>query len=159
VADDHLQIRKSVEHPAHHEPQQMQGGLRVPSPAGGGQVIGHHWIKTAEVRFHHAAWRKRRMQVQRHAEFDRFAQHRRERRIIEEPVPDQTVDHRAAKPVLTDRAIQLRRCGVRVAHRQGRERGEPVGMRGDGRGEVVIRCPRRRHRAVRLQRFGAWHGV
>jgi hypothetical protein len=99
------------------------------------------------------------VQVQRHVQLDRLFQHRQECRVVQEVVLDKSVHHRSSKAELRNRALQLRRGGAGITHGQGREAREPVRMRSDGLGEVVVRRPGGRCGMRRFPCLGPRHGV
>ena len=112
MADDQLQRWQSLEEAGDDEAQQVQGGLRVPAPAGDREKVAEVAGQAAEVGLHDGVGRRRGMEIDRYVEGDGGFEDGRETRIVEEEAAGGAVEHGPLEAELRDGAGELLRCPI-----------------------------------------------
>src|SRR5262249_61737875 len=145
MADDELELRMSVERPEKPQPQDMNGGLRVPAPRRRGEAKTGHTREAVVIGFIDRAWRQAGMQVDRHIKRFSSRQDRLEARIVEEETFGDAVDQGAAETEIAHRAFEFVGRGLRAIHRQMRKTPETIRMRRNRFRPHVIDVARERY--------------
>jgi hypothetical protein len=99
------------------------------------------------------------MQVDRHVEGFGAFKHRPEELVVKVAPVDVAVDQCPHETLVVDDALELARGGLRVAHRQGGEAEEPLGILRDRSCDIVVRLPGQLDRERWLEGLGARGGV
>jgi hypothetical protein len=138
VPEDELQVGVAVEGAGEYQPQGGDASVGVPAPAAGGQYDVDVVAEAAEVNVTDGVWCYLWVNVERHTEPCGGLEYWAECVVVEIQVAGAGEEHGADESESADGAFQFLGRGGGVGGRQGREGGEPAGLRRDRCGQHVI---------------------
>ena len=159
VADDEFQPPMPVERTRQDQAQDLNGGLRMPAPAGHLQHAARTIRQIGVVGVPDGLGRQMRMDVDRNIELHRARQQRLIAGMVEKAALGGAVDERAEEAQLPDRANEFARCRIRRLHRQHGKAREPRRMARHGRRQMVVHLARDRDAVRTGHEIGAGTGV
>ena len=142
MAENHLQIRVSIEQARRHQAQRVGAGLHREGPRGRGQpgeTVENWFAGRQRIAWMHVKWLAERVRaVPKVGKLRRVIIHDR----LRTPGLREAVDHKAVKAKRLDTAFELERRRVRILHRQGRKPAQFRGVARDMLGKGVVGASR-----------------